>query len=102
MTNDISTPSIARTKQRELDRPAQYASDEVSTRCLAVSNGLRHGGVRPMIAGQFSRIFRTRRASNRRSIMASHDNADIKTNNFCGVGRVAFLLDVYSQFIARR
>ena len=33
----------------------------------------------------------------RRSIMASHDHADIKTNHFCFVSGVVFLLDVYSQ-----
>src|SRR5476649_788444 len=85
-------PSGARTKRWELERPAQYASDKVSTPCLAVSNGSRHRGVGPVITGQFSRIFRVHRTVNRRSVMAGHKHADVKTNNLFCVRRVVFWL----------
>jgi hypothetical protein len=97
MTRDTSTSSIAATEQPELDMPAQYTSDEVSTPCFAVSHGIPTRGEQPMSGEQFSRIFRMHRASNRHSIMASHDHPDVKANDSFCIGRIGFLLDVYSQ-----
>src|ERR1700733_2006620 len=90
MTDDVGTSSIAGTKRWQLDRPAQYASDEVPAPRLAVSHGFRHRDVGSVIAGHFSGIFGVRPAVNRGSVMASHNHANVKTDHLVRIRRVVF------------
>src|ERR1700755_2022360 len=89
--------STAGHAQPKSNSATQHASDEVSSPCFAVSNSVTRRRERPTTTGHFTRILGEHCAMNRPSIKASHDHADIETNNACRVGRSVFLHCAYGQ-----